>query len=136
MQAKRILPLIMLSIVCSHTNAFQHARLYRRLRVGYKRFEKQNREELTVAKSTIIENLESIVKDDIANDAVYFLKLYHLTNNDYHSYFYIVLYELMNVFLFKKRQRPIAEQIPISIASIVMYVFVKIVVLQNLFHHR
>ena len=116
--------------------SFQHSRICKRIRVGYKMFERKNREELTVAKSTMSENIESIVKDDIANDVLYFLKFYHLTNDDYQSYIYIVFYEVLNVFLSKQKRANLERQVPISLASIVMYVFVKTIILQNLFHHK
>lgn len=44
-------------------------------------------------KDSVIENLSTIVKDDLTNDILYFMKFYHLTNDEQSSYFYIVFYD-------------------------------------------
>ena len=48
-------------------------------------------------KSTIITNLSNIIKDDLANDILYMLKFYNLSNDEENSYFYIILYELISI---------------------------------------
>jgi len=131
---KRLIMLVSLLLVQTH--GFHHSRVCRKIRASYKIFERRNRNDLMVAKSTISDNLEAIVKDDIANDVLYFLKFYHLTNDGYQSYFYIIFYEVLNVFILKNKGANMGKQVPLSIATIAMYVFIKIIILQNIFHHK
>ena len=67
-----------------------HGKICKNIRVRCKLFVKRNYNDVKSDKSLILNNLYSIVKDDITNDILYYLKFYHLTNDDTASYFYIV----------------------------------------------
>ena len=67
-------------------------KICKNIRVRCKLFVKRNYNDVKSDKSLILNNLYSIIKDDISNDILYYLKFYHLTNDDTASYFYIVFY--------------------------------------------
>ena len=43
----------------------------------------------------IIDRSVSIISDNIVNELLYIMKVYHLTNDDINSYMYILVYEVM-----------------------------------------
>ena len=111
-----------------------HGKICKNIRVRCKLFVKRNYNDVKSDKSLILNNLYSIVKDDITNDILYYLKFYHLTNDDTASYFYIVFYELISLSLSKEKDR--LKTLPISVLNIVLYMVLKNVILQHLMNHR
>ena len=111
-----------------------HGKICKNIRVRCKLFVKRNYNDVKSDKSLILNNLYSIVKDDITNDILYYLKFYHLTNDDTASYFYIVFYELINLSLSKEKDR--LKTLPVSVSNIVLYMVLKNVILQHLMNHR
>jgi len=109
-------------------------KICKNIRVRCKLFVKRNYNDMKSDKSLILNNLYSIVKDDITNDILYYLKFYHLTNDDTASYFYIVFYELINLSLSKEKDR--LKTLPVSVSNIVLYMVLKNVILQHLMNHR
>lgn len=85
-------------------------------------------------KGAVITNLSNIVKDDIANDLLYMLKFYNLTNDEENSYFYIILYELISISI--KDNDSKFKQLPISLSNIILYITLKNVILHNILHHK
>ena len=104
------------------------------IRVRCKLFVKRNYNDVKSDKSLILNNLYSIVKDDVSNDILYYLKFYHLTNDDTTSYFYIVFYELLNLSLSKEKDR--LKTLPISVSNIIVYMVLKNIILQHFMNHR
>lgn len=117
-------------------NQFNNHRgkIYKNIRVRCKLFAKRNYKDVKSDRSLILNNLYSIVKDDISNDILYYLKFYHLTNDDTASYFYIVFYELINLSLSKEKDR--LKTLPISMSNIIVYMVVKNLLLQHFMNHR
>ena len=74
----------------------KHNRLCKRIRVQCKIFVKRNYQVIKSDKSKIVQNLKSVITDDLSNDLLYYLKFYHLTNDDEISYFYIIFYKPIN----------------------------------------
>ena len=111
-----------------------HGKICKNIRVRCKLFVKRNYNDMKSDKSLILNNLYSIVKDDISNDILYYLKFYHLTNDDTASYFYIVFYELINLSLSKEKDR--LKTLPISVSNIVVYMVLKNIILQHFMNHR
>ena len=109
-------------------------KLCKNIRVRCKLFIKRNYNDIKSDKSAILNNLYSIVKDDISNDILYYLKFYHLTNDDTTSYFYIVFYEMINLSLSKEKDR--LKTLPISISNIIVYMIIKNIILQHLMNHK
>lgn len=107
-------------------------KLCKNIRVRCKLFVKRNYNDIKSDKSTILNNLYSIVKDDISNDILYYLKFYHLTNDDVNSYFYIVFYEMINLSLSKEK----LKTFPISISNIIIYMIIKNIILQHFMNHK
>jgi hypothetical protein len=110
-----------------------HIIICKHIRVRSKLFMKRNYKDIKSDKSIILNNLYSIIKDDITNDFLYYLKFYHLTNDDYVSYFYIVFYELINLSLSKKKDK--LKTLPISISNIIVYILLKNIILQHFMNH-
>lgn len=109
-------------------------KICKNIRVRCKLFVKRNYNDVKSDKSMILNNLYSIVKDDISNDILYYLKFYHLTNDDTASYFYIVFYELLNLSLSKEKDR--LKTLPISVSNIIVYMVLKNIILQHFMNHR
>ena len=109
-------------------------KICKNIRVRCKLFVKRNYNDVKSDKSMILNNLYSIVKDDISNDILYYLKFYHLTNDDTASYFYIVFYELLNLSLSKEKDR--LKTLPISVSNIIVYMVLKNLILQHFMNHR
>tara|TARA_Y100000768_G_scaffold388920_1_gene388722 strand:+ start:6759 stop:7241 length:483 start_codon:yes stop_codon:yes gene_type:complete len=84
-------------------------------------------------KSAIITNLSNIIKDDLANDVLYMLKFYNLSNDEENSYFYIILYELISIAI--KDNNDKFKELPVTFSNIVLYITVKNVILHNILHH-
>lgn len=101
------------------------------LRVRSKLIIKNTRKPKT--KSAIITSLSSIIKDDLANDLLYMLKFYNLSNDEENSYFYIILYELISIAI--KENDDKFKELPITLSNILMYITVKNVILHNILHH-
>lgn len=118
------------------SNQFNRHRgkICKNIRVRCKLFVKRNYNDVKSDKSLILNNLYSIVKDDITNDILYYLKFYHLTNDDVASYFYIVFYELINLSLSKEKDR--LKTLPISISNIIVYMILKNIILQHIMNHH
>uniref|UniRef100_A0A6C0KZD9 Uncharacterized protein n=1 Tax=viral metagenome TaxID=1070528 RepID=A0A6C0KZD9_9ZZZZ len=109
-------------------------KICKNIRVQYKLFVKRNYNDVKNDKSLILNNLFSIVKDDVSNDILYYLKFYHLTNDDTNSYFYIVFYELINLSLSKKKDK--LKELPISVSNIIVYMVLKNIILQHFMNHK
>lgn len=101
------------------------------LRVRSKLIIKNTRKPKT--KSAIITSLSSIIKDDLANDLLYMLKFYNLSNDEENSYFYIILYELISIAI--KENDDKFKELPITLSNILLYITVKNVILHNILHH-
>lgn len=112
----------------------RHGKICKNIRVRCKLFAKRNYKDVKSDKSLILNNLYSIVKDDISNDILYYLRFYHLTNDDTASYFYIVFYELINLSLSKEKDR--LKTFPVSVSNIVVYMVLKNIILQHVIHHK
>ncbi len=79
----------------TRTRKNYHGKICKNIRVRCKLFAKRNYNDVKSDSSRILNNMYSIVKDDVSNDILYYLKFYHLTNDDTASYFYIVFYEFI-----------------------------------------
>uniref|UniRef100_A0AB39J9M4 Uncharacterized protein n=1 Tax=Florenciella sp. virus SA2 TaxID=3240092 RepID=A0AB39J9M4_9VIRU len=112
-----------------------HNKICKKVRVEYKLFIKKNKEDVITAKEKITKNVVNIVTDDISNDILYYLKFYHLTNDNENSYFYIIFYELINLSVFSNRKERL-KNIPISVANILLYLLIKNIILHNILHHK
>lgn len=117
-----------------HRREPHHGNICKSIRVRSKLFMKRNYKDIKSDKSLILNNLYSIMKDDITNDILYCLKFYHLTNDETGSYFYIVFYELINLSLSKKKDK--LKTLPISISNIIVYMVLKNIILQHFMNHR
>lgn len=106
-------------------------RICKNLRVRSKLIIKNTKK--TKTKSAIITNLSSIIKDDLANDLLYMLKFYNLSNDEENSYFYIILYELISIAI--KDNDDKFKELPITLSNILVYITVKNVILHNILHH-
>ena len=106
-------------------------RICKNLRVRSKLIIKNTKKPKT--KSAIITNLSSIIKDDLANDLLYMLKFYNLSNDEENSYFYIILYELISIAI--KDNDDKFKELPITLSNILVYITVKNVILHNILHH-
>lgn len=109
-------------------------KICKNIRVRCKLFAKRNYNDVKSDRSLILNNLYSIVKDDITNDILYYLKFYHLTNDDIASYFYIVFYELINLSLSREKDR--LKSLPVSISNIIVYMILKNIILQHFMNHH
>ena len=111
-----------------------HNKFCKKIRVQCKLFVKRNYQDIKSDKSVIIQNIKSVVTDDISNDILYYLKFYNLTNSEDTSYFYIIFYELINLSLSKKQDR--VKSLPISVSNIMLYILIKNVIFQHVMHHK
>ena len=73
-------------------------------------------------KDRVIENMSTIVKDDLSNDVLYFIRFYHIVNDEQSSYFYIVFYELLSFMI--RNDKKISE-LHISVINIFIYILLK-----------
>ena len=83
---------------------------------------------------SVVENMSMIVKDDLTNDMLYFLKFYQLTNDDQSSYFYIVFYELLS-FIIRNDPNKLS-QFHVSLLNMFVYILLKNIVLNHYIHHH
>lgn len=125
---------LMLPLLC---NAFlqQPMKQYRRMRLHYAILLKKN--DLPFddnTKKSVFENMSMIVKDDLTNDLLYFMKFYQLTNEEQTSYFYIVFYELMS-FIIRNDQNKLS-QFHISLLNMFVYILLKNIVINHYIHHH
>ena len=58
---------------------------------------KKNENVFLPIKTSVVQNIACIMKDDISNDLLYFMKFYHLSQDNVVNYFYIVFYELLSL---------------------------------------
>lgn len=108
---------------------------YRRIRLQYAMLLKKN--DLAFDKPTqqsVVENMSMIVKDDLTNDMLYFLKFYQLTNDEQSSYFYIVFYELLS-FIIRNDPNKLS-QFHVSLLNMFVYILLKNIVLNHFIHHH
>lgn len=115
-------------------NKINHVKICKKVRVEYKMFVRRNFQDMQSESSAIMDNIFTIVKDDLSNDILYYLKFYHLTNDNISSYFYIVFYELINLSLSNEKNR--LKKLPISVSNIIVYIVLKNIILQHLIHHK
>ena len=84
-------------------------------------------------KKIFVNNIIYIMKDDITNDFLYFMKFYHFTDDTINSYFYIVFYELLSLSIRQDNNK--ISNLPISIINIIIYIILKNILLNNMLHH-
>ena len=121
-----------------NTNAFisnipVHGKLCRRLRLQYQFYIKNNIEHLTLTKERVAENMITIIKDDLSNDLLYYVKFYNLTNDHQSSYFYIIFYEILTFAIRNEENKIITFHI--SVLNIILYILIKNILLNQYFHH-
>mgnify|MGYP001285690987 CR=1 FL=1 len=109
-----------------------HSKICKNLRVRSRLFLRNSYQDITSENSEIINNLKTIIKDDISNDILYYLKFYHLTNDNINAYIYIVFYETFSLILTNEKK---SVYLPIFINNIIIYMSFKIIILQKLFNH-
>lgn len=83
-------------------------------------------------KDSVIENMIIIVKDDLSNDFLYFMKFYNLLSDEQSSYLYIILYEMMSFVI--RNENKIAK-LHISFINIFAYILIKNIILNHYVHH-
>ena len=83
-------------------------------------------------KDRVIENMSTIVKDDLSNDVLYFIRFYHIVNDEQSSYFYIVFYELLSFMI--RNDKKISE-LHISVINIFIYILLKNIIINRYIHH-
>ena len=69
----------------------------RRFKLQYALYIRKNENVLIESKTRVLDNMAMIIKDDLSNDLLYYLKFYHLTQDDVVNYFYIIFYELLSL---------------------------------------
>ena len=109
-----------------------HSKICKNLRVRSRLFLRNSYQDITGENSEIINNFKTIIKDDISNDILYYLKFYHLTNDNINAYIYIVFYETFSLILTNEKK---SVYLPIFINNIIIYMSFKIIILQKLFNH-
>ena len=109
-----------------------HSKICKNLRVRSRLFLRNSYQDITSENSEIINNFKTIIKDDISNDILYYLKFYHLTNDNINAYIYIVFYETFSLILTNEKK---SVYLPIFINNIIIYMSFKIIILQKLFNH-
>ena len=110
-----------------------HGKICRRLRLQYKFYIKNNIEHLTLTKDRVTENMITIIKDDLSNDLLYYVKFYNLTNTEQSGYFYIIFYELFTFIIRNEKNKLMTFHI--SILNIIIYILIKNILLNHYFHH-
>ena len=94
---------------------------------------KRNQDVISETKESVSTNMYAIIKDDLSNDLLYYMRFYHLTNDDQISYFYIVFYEFLS-FMIKSEQRTM-RQIHISMLNVTIYILLKNIIINHYIHH-
>ena len=130
----RILFLLWVTYLPTH-NSFQFCpfKNYRKIKMRYAISLKRNDEVITRTKESVVSNMASIVKDDLSNDLLYFMRFYHLTQDDQVSYFYIVFYELLSYFA--KQERRSLQYVHISMLNVMVYILIKNIIINQYIHH-
>ena len=108
---------------------------YRKVRLHYAITMRKNEEAISKTTESISSNMVAIVKDDLANDLLYYAKFYHLLADDKASYFYIVFYEMLSFVLRNERYGKRAE-IHVSAMNIMLYILVKNIILNHRIHQQ
>ncbi len=111
----------------------QHHKEYRKIRLLNAITLKRNAETFSKTKDSVSSNMYAIVKDDLANDLLYYMRFYHLTSDEQVSYFYIVFYELLS-FMMRNEEHTI-KQLHISMLNVMVYILIKNVLINQFIHH-
>lgn len=109
-----------------------HTKICKNIRVRSRLFLRNSYQDITSENSEIINNFKTIIKDDISNDILYYLKFYHLTNDNINAYIYIVFYETLSLILTNQKR---SIYLPILINNIIIYMSFKIIILQKILNH-
>lgn len=109
-----------------------HSKICKNIRVRSRLFLRNSYQDITSENSEIINNFKTIIKDDITNDILYYLKFYHLTNDNINAYIYIVFYETLSLILTNEKK---SVYLPIFINNIIIYMSFKIIILQKILNH-
>ena len=127
---------LILWCLCVVGNPFilQTQKQYRRVRLQYALMLKKNDGVIYKTKDSVIENMSTIVKDDLTNDILYFMKFYHLTNDEQTSYFYIVFYELLS-FMIKNEKNKVTT-LHISLINMLVYILIKNIIINHYIHNH
>lgn len=105
----------------------------RKIRLQYLFLLKKNDIQLEpYTKEKVLENMITIVKDDVSNDFLYFMKFYNLLSDEQSSYLYIVLYEMLS---FMIRNEKKISQLHISFINIFAYILIKNIIINHYIHH-
>ena len=108
-------------------------RYCRKIRLKYSFLLKKNDIQLVpYTKETVLENMITIVKDDVSNDFLYFMKFYNLLSDEQSSYLYIILYEMLS---FMIRNEKKISQLHISFLNIFAYILIKNIIINHYIHH-
>ena len=108
-------------------------RYCRKIRLQYSFLLKKNDIQLEpYTKETVLENMITIVKDDVSNDFLYFMKFYNLLSDEQSSYLYIILYEMLS---FMIRNEKKISQLHISFLNIFAYILIKNIIINHYIHH-
>lgn len=111
----------------------QHHKEYRKIRLLNAITLKRNAETFSKTKDSVSSNMCAIVKDDLANDLLYYMRFYHLTSDEQVSYFYIVFYELLS-FMMRNEEHTI-KQLHISMLNVMVYILIKNILINQFIHH-
>ncbi len=114
--------------------AFLSNKHYRKLRLKYNFYMKKNEHLVLKTKTNIIENMASIVKDDLSNDLLYFMKFYHLSQDDNINYLYIIFYELLSLCI--RNEEKTILNLHLSMLNITIYILIKNIMINQYIHHH
>lgn len=108
---------------------------YRKIRLHYAILLKKNNLSFDEnIKKNIFENMSMIVKDDLTNDLLYYMKFYQLTNDEETSYFYIVFYELISFIIRNDKNK--LSQFHVSLLNMFLYILFKNIIINHYIHHN
>lgn len=106
---------------------------YRKIRLHYAILLKKNNLSFDEnIKKNIFENMSMIVKDDLTNDLLYYMKFYQLTNDEETSYFYIVFYELISFIIRNDKNK--LSQFHVSLLNMFLYILFKNIIINHYIH--
>ena len=129
MKLKLVKTLFLLSLI-NNTLCFKNVlvndRLYKRIRISYKKTVRRNSE---IVKNTKT-NMLYLVKDDLS---IYLLKFYNFTDDETNSYFYIIVYELLTFTLKTTKNENV--NINLHIMNIITYILLKNLLFNKILHH-
>ena len=106
---------------------------FRKIKLTYHMYVKKNENVFLPIKTSVVQNIACIMKDDISNDLLYFMKFYHLSQDNVINYFYIVFYELLSLSI--RNEENTILQLRISLINIMLYILVKNVIINHYLHH-